>query len=156
MNPGTSDRLTGVRTLLFVPADRPDRIDKALGSGADAVIIDLEDAVLAARKEAAREALADVLGPRAGAASEPVVLVRVNALDTEHAEADLETVRQLPGVHGVVVPKAEAAGLERIGGDALALVALVETAAGVLDARDIARVHAVAALMLGTVDLSTE
>jgi citrate lyase subunit beta/citryl-CoA lyase len=156
MNPETRDLLAGVRTLLFVPADRPDRVAKALGSGADAVIVDLEDAVLAARKDAARAALADVLGARAGDAAEPVVLVRVNALDTEHAEADLETVRRLTAVDGVVVPKAEAAGLERIGGDALALVALVETAAGVLDARDIARVPAVAALMLGTIDLGAE
>jgi citrate lyase subunit beta/citryl-CoA lyase len=156
MNPETSDLLAGVRTLLFVPADRPDRIAKALGSGADAVIVDLEDAVLAGRKDAARAALADVLGARPGDAAEPVVLVRVNALDTEHAEADLETVRQQTAVDGVVVPKAEAAGLERIGGDALALVALVETAAGVLDARDIARVPAVAALMLGTIDLGAE
>src|SRR3954469_17450029 len=152
MNPETRDLLASVRTLLFVPADRPDRVAKALGSGADAVIVDLEDAVLAARKDAARAALADALGARAGDAAEPVVLVRVNALDTEHAEADLETVRRLTAVDGVVVPKAEAAGLERIGGDAPALVALADTPAGVLDARDIARVHAVAALMLGTVD----
>ena len=65
------------RSYLYVPGNRPDRFDKACAAGADAVILDLEDAVPATEKAAARVAIAAWLSPARA------VLVRVNAADTE-------------------------------------------------------------------------
>ncbi|MDB5717537.1 MAG: CoA ester lyase [Sphingomonas bacterium] len=91
-----------LRSLLFVPGDRPDRIDKALGAGADALILDLEDAVLPERKPAAREAVRRVLD-RPGR-SVPL-FVRINPIDHDFAAQDLAAV--LGGMpDGLVLPKA--------------------------------------------------
>ena len=92
-----------LRSLLFVPGDRPDRMEKALTSGADALILDLEDSVLPQSKVAARQAVARFLArPR----SVPL-FVRVNALGPE-TDADLAVV--LPHApDGIVLPKAEGA-----------------------------------------------
>lgn len=93
-----------LRSLLFVPADRPERFGKAAASGADAIILDLEDSVALARKPAGREAVAAYLaGPR-----ECQVFVRVNALDSGMTADDLAAV--LPGKPDAIVqPKAEGA-----------------------------------------------
>jgi len=93
-----------LRSLLFVPGDRPDRMEKALGSGADALILDLEDAVAPEAKPAARAAVAAFL-----ARERPVPLwVRINPLDSGLAEDDLVTA--LPArPDGIVLPKAEGA-----------------------------------------------
>src|SRR5579863_10177589 len=88
------------RTYLFVPGNRPDRFEKAWQSGADAVILDLEDAVQSTHKDLAREAVAAWLDP-----TRPVY-VRINAAGTPWFERDLE-VLGLPGVQGVVLSKAE-------------------------------------------------
>jgi len=91
-----------LRSLLFVPGDRPDRMEKALGAGADALILDLEDAVAAAAKADARRAVAEFLArnPRAN------LWVRINPLDGAEVERDLDAV--LPArPHGIVLPKAE-------------------------------------------------
>jgi citrate lyase subunit beta / citryl-CoA lyase len=91
-----------LRSLLFVPGDRPDRMEKALGAGADALILDLEDAVALAAKPAAREAVAAFLA-RARAMT---LFVRINPLDGGLAEEDLAAI--LPGTpDGIVLPKAE-------------------------------------------------
>lgn len=93
-----------LRSLLFVPADRPDRFAKAAASGADALILDLEDSVTPERKAQGREAVADWLAqPRALPA-----FVRVNPLDSGLTQSDLEAV--LAGrPDGLVLPKAEGA-----------------------------------------------
>src|SRR5438105_2843662 len=88
------------RSYLFVPGNRPDRFEKARQSGADAVILDLEDAVQSTHKDLAREAVAAWLEP-----TQPVY-VRINGTGTPWFEQDLELVG-LPGVQGVVLPKAE-------------------------------------------------
>ncbi len=88
------------RSYLFVPGNRPDRFEKAWQSGADAVILDLEDAVQSAHKDLARKAVAAWLAP-----PQPVY-VRINGTDTPWFERDLEVVG-IPGVLGVVLPKAE-------------------------------------------------
>ncbi|WP_179562505.1 HpcH/HpaI aldolase/citrate lyase family protein [Sphingomonas sp. R3G8C] len=97
-----------LRSLLFVPGDRPDRFAKAAASGADAIILDLEDSVALAAKETARAAVAGYLsGPR----SCPV-FVRINPVDGDLAAADLAAV--LPGrPDAIVLPKAE--GAETVG-----------------------------------------
>jgi len=93
-----------LRSLLFVPADRPERFEKAAASGADAIILDLEDSVSLARKAEGRAAIAACLGkPR-----HVPVLVRVNALDTGLTSQDLAAV--LPGrPDGLMLPKADGA-----------------------------------------------
>ena len=93
-----------LRSMLFVPGNNARRVEKALSLDADAVILDLEDAVAAGEKPAARSAVAEALArPRAGLA-----YVRVNALGTEWSYRDLaEVVR--PGLDGILLPKAERA-----------------------------------------------
>ncbi len=94
-----------LRSLLFVPGDRPDRFAKAAASGADAIIIDLEDSVALERKPMAREAAAEWLsGDRAGITT----LVRVNPQDSHMAHDDLASI--LPYLpDAIVLPKAEGA-----------------------------------------------
>lgn len=90
------------RSLLFVPGDRPDRMEKALGSGADALILDLEDAVAPSAKPEARRAVAKFLGANSNAS----LWVRINPLDGPDADRDLQAV--LSGhPDGIVLPKAE-------------------------------------------------
>ncbi len=79
-----------MRSLLFVPADSERKIARGLASGADVVILDLEDSVAAANKPAARRLAADVLGSER--APGPMLIVRVNALDSGLVETDLEAV----------------------------------------------------------------
>jgi citrate lyase subunit beta/citryl-CoA lyase len=91
-----------LRSLLFVPGDRPDRMEKALGAGADALILDLEDAVAPAAKPEARRAVAAFLHANATAP----LWVRINPLDGGEAEKDLAAI--LAGhPDGIVLPKAE-------------------------------------------------
>ena len=90
------------RSLLFVPGDRPDRMEKALGAGADALILDLEDAVLPNAKPDARRVVAQFLN----ANSHAKIWVRVNPLDSPENEKDLIAI--LPShPDGIVLPKAE-------------------------------------------------
>lgn len=92
-----------LRSLLFVPGDRPERMAKALGAGADALILDLEDAVIPARRAAARGMVAEFLGR----AERPVkLLVRVNPLGGGEIDRDLEAVAPA-APDGIVLPKAE-------------------------------------------------
>ncbi|AEQ51119.1 HpcH/HpaI aldolase/citrate lyase family protein [Pelagibacterium halotolerans] len=92
-----------LRSLLFVPGDRPDRMEKALKSGADAVIVDLEDSVLPERKPWARKDVAQFLS---SASREVTVMVRVNPLGSSDLAADLEAI--LPAKpEALVLPKSE-------------------------------------------------
>jgi citrate lyase subunit beta / citryl-CoA lyase len=131
-------------TWLYVPADRPDRVEKAIGSRAHAVIVDLEDGVAAPAKSEARANLG-VLFP---AARDKPVYVRVNAGDDE----DLAAVARLP-LAGVFVPKVER------GEDVPALPAvhaMVETARGVEAAFEIASHPSVRGVSLGEADLRSQ
>src|SRR5882724_1503484 len=95
-----------MRSLLFVPADSEKKLAKGLDSGADAVILDLEDSVAAKRKSAAREAALAFLREHAPRANRPRLIVRVNALDTGLTDADLDAV--LAGrPDAILLPKAE-------------------------------------------------
>ncbi|HEX9071043.1 MAG TPA: aldolase/citrate lyase family protein, partial [Pseudolabrys sp.] len=95
-----------MRSLLFVPADGGSKLDKAVASGADAVIVDLEDSIAPEHKDAARVAALDFL-KRAGAAKQrPRLLVRINGLDTGMTDADLDAI--VTGrPDAIVFPKAE-------------------------------------------------
>ncbi|WP_449252934.1 HpcH/HpaI aldolase/citrate lyase family protein [Brevundimonas naejangsanensis] len=92
-----------LRSLLFVPGDRPDRMDKALSVGADALILDLEDAVASSAKAAARAATAEFLGR---ADRSVTLFVRINPLDSGLADHDLAAVLDARPT-GIVLPKSE-------------------------------------------------
>ncbi|WP_020666013.1 HpcH/HpaI aldolase/citrate lyase family protein [Amycolatopsis nigrescens] len=142
-------------TYLYVPGDRPDRFAKALVSGADVVIVDLEDAVAAEHKEQARATVAEWLPDAPPGAVE----VRVNALGTPWAEADLAALEDQPSLRAVRLPKVEAAAdvvtaLDRLAATGTKLQCLIETARGVEAAYQIATASArVAGIGLGEADL---
>jgi len=94
-----------LRSLLFVPADRPERFVKAAASGADAIILDLEDSVTAERKPFARAAVAQWLA----GVPETRSFVRVNPQGSGETERDLDALRAVPPA-GIVLPKAQGAG----------------------------------------------
>lgn len=96
--------LPRLRSLLFVPGDRPERMEKALGLSADALILDLEDAVAATAKPAARTAIRAFLD--AHGSDGPALFVRVNPLDSAFVADDLAALDGA-AMHGVVLPKAE-------------------------------------------------
>jgi citrate lyase subunit beta/citryl-CoA lyase len=149
------------RSYLFVPADRPERIDKALTSGADAVIVDLEDAVAPGAKAVAREALVGWLAQWSFAptpSSPPILLVRVNAASTAWFEDDLRACVH-PAVQGLVLPKAEHPSELMHVGAALpgrALLPLVESATGMDAARALGGVPGVQRLIFGSLDFQVD
>lgn len=97
-----------MRSLLFVPADGGSKLDKAVASGADAVIIDLEDSIAPERKDTARAAALSFLKRHSAAGERPRLLVRINGLDTGMTDADLDAI--VEGTpDAVVFPKAEGA-----------------------------------------------
>lgn len=142
------------RSYLFVPADRPERFPKALGAGAHAVIIDLEDAVAPEAKSAARDALQAWL---AGPDARPVH-VRVNAQQTPWFAQDLALCAH-PLVEGIVLPKAEAA--EQVAAAVHAapgtpVLPLIETALGIENLRPVARAPGVQRLVFGSIDFQAD
>jgi citrate lyase subunit beta / citryl-CoA lyase len=95
-----------MRSLLFVPADGGTKLDKAMASGADGVIVDLEDSIMPERKEAARKQALDFLKANAGRKDRPRLLVRINGPDTGMTDADLDAI--VPGKpDAILFPKAE-------------------------------------------------
>ena len=95
-----------MRSLLFVPGDSPKKLDKGMTSGADALIIDLEDSVAAGNKAQARETTLAFLRQAGADAGRPRLLVRVNALDTGLTDADLDAV-MAGRPDAVMLPKAQ-------------------------------------------------
>jgi citrate lyase subunit beta / citryl-CoA lyase len=95
-----------MRSLLFVPADAPAKLEKGLGCGADAIIVDLEDSVAPERKAAAREGAATFLEAAVRRPGRPRLLVRVNALATGLTDADLDAVIAARP-DAIMLPKAE-------------------------------------------------
>lgn len=132
-------------TWLYVPADRPDRVEKAIASRAHAVIVDLEDGVAEAAKGDARAGLAALLAER----RDKPILVRVNAGDP----ADLDSLASL-AIDGVVVPKVSRP--EDIPAAGVPIHCLIESALGVEAAFAIASSPGVAGLSLGEADLRSE
>lgn len=145
------DALTGARTLLFVPGDRPDRFAKAVRSGADGVILDLEDAVAPSEKGAARSHVVDWL------TGGPPAAVRINAVDTPWFAKDVAALRGSSCI--VMLPKATTEGVAAVVealGDQIRVLALVETAAGVVQASSVCGLPQVVRLAFGSIDFSTE
>jgi citrate lyase subunit beta/citryl-CoA lyase len=136
-------RISVARSFLFVPGDRPDRVGKALGSGADAIIIDLEDAVRPEVRPYARSVVRE-LGEQPRVSSQPLILARVNPFGSTDFAEDFEAA--IGGlVDGIVMPKfvpgraaiemdAALSAIEsgRAGADRMPVIGLVESAAGLL------------------------
>jgi citrate lyase subunit beta/citryl-CoA lyase len=141
--------------LLFCPADRPERFAKAL-ERADAVILDLEDGVAPPDRAAAREALVAFGAALAGSPHDVTrTFVRVNPAGSDEAAADLEAVRATP-FRTVMLAKTESsADVDRVAASVpgVGVIALCETARGVLAAPALARRASVIALMWGAEDL---
>lgn len=140
-------------TWLFVPGDRPDRFDKAVASGADQIVIDLEDAVASDHKTRARWAAAEWLG------ADGQAWVRINAHGSAWHDHDVDAIADAAGLRGVVVPKAEdtehlAALAARLPGRSI--VALIETALGVHNAHRVAAVPGVERLAFGSIDFAVD
>lgn len=140
------------RSYLFVPGNRPDRFDKAMASGADICVLDLEDAVAPPDKAAARDAITRWLDTKAAAQ----IALRINAAGSEWFGTDLRVCAH-PAVRVVLLPKAEAS-------DEIAAVAqaapqvsvlpIVESVAGIDALRELAAAPGVQRLALGTLDLA--
>jgi citrate lyase subunit beta/citryl-CoA lyase len=144
-------------TYLFVPGDRPERFDRALGSGADVVILDLEDAVHPDKKAEARAGIAKWF--RCTPVANKRTLVRINGAATPWFADDLTMLRALHGV-GAMVPKAEARAVLK---DVLAalgeepvLVPLIESALGLRAIDIIAATQGVQRLAFGTLDFALD
>ncbi|RVA17517.1 CoA ester lyase, partial [Mesorhizobium sp. M7A.F.Ca.CA.002.05.1.1] len=139
---------------LFVPGSRPERFAKADSSGADAVILDLEDAVAPGDKDRAREAVV-----AHAAALKSAVVVRINAAGTFWHQADIAAVRRLDGV-SVMLPKAERpediADMARHMARSVSVIALVESAVGLANLPDILAMPNVVAVAFGSVDFSLD
>jgi citrate lyase subunit beta/citryl-CoA lyase len=145
------------RTYLFVPGNRPDRFGKALASGADAVVLDLEDAVAAGAKDAARESLR-TWAATAAPAERARVVVRTNDLGSPHAPADLELV-VAAGLPAVMLPKTESAddvAAVRSAAPGVEVLALVESARGIAAVEGIAAAPGVVRLVFGTLDYALD
>ena len=142
-----------VRSALFVPATRPERIPKAIATGADRVIVDLEDAVQENLKEQARENLDRFLSENLRAQ----ILVRVNAPDHWTHAADLDLCRRHAGVIGILLPKAEnAEQVSTAASTGKAIWSIIESAKGLAALNSIASAQGVERLSFGSLDLGLD
>lgn len=142
----------GYQSLLFVPGSRPERFEKALASGADLVVVDLEDAVGPADKESARAAAIAALGnPRLG--------IRINSLRTKQGLADLLALAET-SVPYIMIPMVEAVAEIEIAhailGLNVGLLPLIETVKGVGVAQAVAASPGICGVMLGGADFAGE
>ncbi|MFO0388032.1 MAG: HpcH/HpaI aldolase/citrate lyase family protein [bacterium] len=149
--------LDSARSFLFVPANRPERITKALASGADAVIVDLEDAVAAEAKESARDTLHAWLDSAEAQCVHPPVLVRVNGHSTPWHHADLALCRHAH-VTAVMLPKTEyAEALTSAHRDSSKpVLPIIESALALHHLHAIAHAPGCARLVFGKLDLAID
>jgi citrate lyase subunit beta/citryl-CoA lyase len=147
-----------IRSWLYVPGHRADRIEKAISSGADAVVIDLEDSVPPGRKKEALDNAIDAVLRRRGEPVAPEIWVRTNPLGTRQGHEDVEALRGAP-VHGLRIPRAEdPRAIAEVGARLpMPLQLILETARGLLMADRLAAAHPqVVRLSLGEADLSAD
>ncbi|WP_233342886.1 CoA ester lyase [Burkholderia cepacia] len=146
-------RIDQSKSFLFVPGSKPERFDKAFSSNADAVIIDLEDAVSPEQKDQARNAVTDWV------TANRRVIVRVNGRGTPWFERDA-LLGRLPGVAGIILPKAESAAdvttLVSLVKAKIRVFPLIESAQGLWNAIEIAKAPFVQKLLFGTLDFMVD
>lgn len=153
-----SSILASARTFLFVPGNRPERFEKALDSGADAVVLDLEDSVPLAEKSAARHSIAQAWGGL-GRHVVPLV-VRINSMgEGLLGEEDLDWLANLAAPAGVMIPKVESSEMldavsRRL--PSVPLLPLIESAAGYLALRSLSQQKHVLRLAVGHIDFMAD
>jgi citrate lyase subunit beta/citryl-CoA lyase/(S)-citramalyl-CoA lyase len=142
------------KTWLFVPATRIDRVEKAFASGADAVIIDLEDAVAEADKVQARKDLKVYYDSQG---YQPI-WIRINQASSEDFIEDLELCQQMPNLAGLILPKAEqAVDIEKVHNEmGLPVIALIETALGLYQIDSMAKAAGLLTFSYGFLDLCND
>lgn len=142
------------KTWLFVPATRIDRVAKAFASGADAVIVDVEDAVALEDKASAREALQHYHD----SADYQPIWVRINKAGSEAFIKDIALCQQMPNLAGIVLAKAEqASDIEQAyQGTGLPIIALIESAVGLYNIDAMAKVSGLAGFSYGFLDLCND
>ncbi|MES1964408.1 CoA ester lyase [Psychrobacter sp. AH5] len=143
-----------IKTWLFVPATKLTLIAKAFASGADAVIIDLEDAVALEDKAQAREDLLEYFSDENSAS----VWLRINKAGSAEFDRDIELCRQLPNLAGIILAKAEQhADIEQAhSATGLPIIALIESALGLYQLEAIAKATGLAAFSYGFLDLCND
>jgi citrate lyase subunit beta / citryl-CoA lyase len=145
---------TPARSWLFVPSTRPDRFAKAAASGADRVILDLEDAVAPSEKIDARRNLVNEVIPH-----DVPVYVRVNSALTPWFDDDLATAARL-SIRGILLPKADSAAHVERAAAAIApehvIVPIIETAVGLWNVLGVARASRVERLVFGALDFALD
>ena len=149
--------LASARTFLFVPGNRAERFEKAVRSGADAVVLDLEDSVPLGEKSLARETIG-ATWTDLQARGVPLV-VRVNALQQQTGQDDLLWLSTLHGLSGVMVPKAESAlalADVRAALPVTPILPLIESAAGYINVSGIAGAGGVLRLVVGHIDFMAD
>lgn len=148
------NRFSNTKTWLFVPATRIDRVTKAFASSADAVIVDLEDAVARADKEQARKDLKVYYNSQD---YQPIWL-RINKAGSEEFFKDIALCHQMPNLAGLILPKAEqAADIEKAHNDTgLPIIALIETALGLYQIDSMAKAAGLLAFSYGFLDLCND
>lgn len=150
-------RVAQARSFLFVPGNRPERFEKAARSGADAIVIDLEDSVPAAEKASARQAI-EAEWMRLHTLGVPLV-VRINTVDSAAGAADLAWLARLQAPAAVMVPKAESVpALERVHHalQGVATLPLIESAAGYAALPGLGAAAGVLRLVVGHIDFMAD
>ncbi|MCC5940881.1 MAG: CoA ester lyase [Balneolaceae bacterium] len=155
-------KLAAVRSLLFVPAGKLDKWGKAEASGADVLCIDLEDSVPPDEKLEARSEVFAFL--EHGTQNHPLVILRINSIETDFGKSDLEMIRELSNpVGGLMVPKlTEAGSLEKLSKQLIMferktqLIPLIETAQALENCRAIMSTNLVTGAIFGGHDLAME
>lgn len=146
------------KTWLFVPATRIDRIEKAFASGADAVIVDLEDAVAKQNKAEAREALKNYYDEQNSKQTYRPIWLRINQAGSEEFFKDIVLCQRMPNLAGVLLAKAERAedieSVYQLTG--LPLIALIESAIGLYQIDSMAKAGGLAAFSYGFLDLCND
>ncbi|SEJ78248.1 citrate lyase subunit beta / citryl-CoA lyase [Arthrobacter sp. yr096] len=162
---GAKESVGSAITALFVPGNRPERFAKAAGAGADVVIIDLEDAVAPELKVEALAAAARAVSGSNDQGDVIAALVRVNPIGSDQYDADITALLSAgtaigSGLLGIMVPKAEdIRSIQRLRKDIpknLALIPLIESAVGVVNALEIAAVPGVTRLAFGAIDFALD
>ena len=154
MQSSIANHFSNTKTWLFVPATRIDRVIKAFASGADAVIVDLEDAVARADKAEARKDLQVYYDSQ----NYKPIWIRINQASSENFVEDLELCQQMPNLAGLILPKAERASdieqLHRSTG--LPVIALIENAIGLYQIDSMAKASGLVAFSYGFLDLCND